>query len=158
MDAKEQCAKDLLETVPGVMRYIREKIRVSRLGVTLPQFRTLTFASRTADASLSDAAEMLGLSKPAMSRLADGLVRSGLLTRSAVADNRRQVALAITPEGSAKLEQVRALVRSELTQSLDGLSAEELQTISRATELMRRSFSVGCPRTTKNHSENRRRR
>lgn len=142
---KETCAREILETVPAVMRFIRTQIRQSGKGVTLPQFRTLTFINRTPDAPLSAAAEHLGLSNPAMSRLVDGLVRSGLVKRSAASTNRRQLALSITPKGREMLECVRGAVRSQLADSMDGLAKEELEAVSHAMTIMRAVFDAAKP-------------
>ena len=143
MNAKsEKCAREVLETVPAIMRTIRREIRRSGRGVTLPQFRTLAFLSRMGDASLGDAADHLGLSAPAMSRLVGGLVRSGLVTRRTVAENRRKVALSLTAKGRAKLESVREFVRARLAEALGGLSGGELDAVSAALALMRAAFGA----------------
>ncbi len=57
----QECARDLLETVPVVMRFIRNQVRLRRTaGVALPQFRTLSFLRRGGEAYLSTVAENLG--------------------------------------------------------------------------------------------------
>ena len=144
MNAKpEKCAREVLETVPAVMRTIRCEVRRSGRGVTLPQFRTLAFLARVGAASLGEASEHLGLTNPAMSRLVGGLVRSGFVTRTTVAENRRKVALALTSKGRAKLESVRAVVRVRLADALGGLSGGELDAVSRALALMQAAFGSG---------------
>ena len=73
--AVESCAREVLDTVPLVMRFIRDQVRRRRTaGLSLPQFRTLIFLNRIKNSSLSAVAEHLGLSLPAMSRLINGLV------------------------------------------------------------------------------------
>src|SRR3954453_17423430 len=100
--AEDVCARHLLDTVPLVMRVIRQHMRRQRSGLTVPQFRTLCFDDSTEGRSLSDAADFIGLSLPAMSRLVDGLVDNGLMERRPCEDDRRHVRLSVTrPGGSA---------------------------------------------------------
>jgi DNA-binding MarR family transcriptional regulator len=136
-----QCAREILETTPAVMRFIRGHVRRRRAeGLSLPQFRALTFLNRAKNASLSAAAGHLGLSLPAMSRLVNGLVEGGLVERWPVSTNRRQIALTLTVRGQATLEKVRAAIRRRLAETLAPLPASELEIIHRATEVLRKIF------------------
>ena len=56
--AEDVCARHLLDTVPLVMRVIRQHMRRHRSGLTVPQFRTLYFISVTEGGSLSAVAAM----------------------------------------------------------------------------------------------------
>ena len=87
--AEDVCARHLLDTVPLVMRVIRQHMRRHRSGLTVPQFRTLCFVSSTEGSSLSAAADFIGLSLPAMSRLVAGMVEHGLMERRPCEDDRR---------------------------------------------------------------------
>ena len=70
--AEEQCAREILDTVPVVMRMIRKELRKRGARVlTVPQFRTLAFVNRRKGASLSEAAEHIGLTLPSVSTLVD---------------------------------------------------------------------------------------
>src|SRR5436309_1760038 len=93
------CARELLDTVPLVMRVIRRHMCRHRSGLTVPQFRTLCFLSTSPGSSLSAVADFIGLSLPAMSRLVDGLVEMGLIERRHCDDDRRHVRLSVMPEG-----------------------------------------------------------
>ncbi|HXT11593.1 MAG TPA: MarR family transcriptional regulator [Candidatus Angelobacter sp.] len=147
--APKQCARELLEAVPPVMRFIRGYVRRHPAeGLLVPQFRALSFLGRTRDASLSAVAEHLGVSLPAMSRLMNGLVNGGWVKRETVSENRRQVALALTARGRADLEKLRGQIRRQLSQRLSPLSAEERKTICSAMQLLRQTFepqSAGKP-------------
>ncbi|HUB87350.1 MAG TPA: MarR family transcriptional regulator [Verrucomicrobiae bacterium] len=143
--AAESCARELLETIPVVMAFIRDQIRRRRTaGLSLPQFRTLSFLNRTRSASLSAVAEHLGLSLPAMSRLINGLVAGRLVVRETVASNRRQVSLTLTPRGAATLEKVRREVRLQLGNVLTTLSAAEQKAIRRALRILHGVFENGA--------------
>ena len=137
----QQCAREILETVPLVMRFIRNQVgRHHTTGPSLPQFRTLTFLGRMNNASLSAVAEHLGLSLPAMSRLINGLVNKRLVVRQTVLTNRRQIALTLTAQGRATLEKVRGEIRWQLAGSLKALSATEQKTIQRGIRVLHRVF------------------
>ena len=139
--AAESCARELLETVPAVMRFIRNGVRQRGVaGLALPQFRTLVFLARVKDSSLSAVARDSGISLPAMSRLVNGLVVGGLVERRAVPSNRRQIALTLTARGRATLESVRGEIRLRLADSLEILPASEQKAIQRAMPAMRNAF------------------
>jgi DNA-binding MarR family transcriptional regulator len=139
----EQCAREILETVPAVMRFIRNQVRRRcTAGLSLPQFRTLAFLCRVKNSSLSAAAEHLGLSLPAVSRLVNGLVDSRLVERQTVSTNRRQIALTLTAQGRATLEEARGEIRRQLASSLKMVSAAEQRAIWRAMQVLHRIFDA----------------
>lgn len=137
----EQCARQVLETVPVVMRFIHSHIRRRRMGgLSLAQFRALAFLDRFKDPSLSAVAGHLGLSLPAMSRLMDSLVEQGLVQRRTGASDRRQVALAPTAGGLRLLETARAEIRRQLAATLEKLSAGERAALRDALRGLHRVF------------------
>jgi len=139
----EACARDVLETVPVVMRFIRDQVRQRRATrLSLPQFRALTFVHRTRNSSLSAAAGHLGLSLPAMSRLVDGLVADGLVARQTVSTNRRQIALALTGRGRATLKKARNEIRIRLAAALKPLPAAEQKTVRHALRALQKIFGA----------------
>ena len=139
--AHEQSAREILETVPAVMRFIRTQARQRRTaGLTLPHFRTLAFLNRVKNSSLSSAAEHLGLSLPAMSRLINGLVDGRLVARQTVAMNRRQIALTLTAQGRATLEKARGEIRRQLAGSLENIPLAEQKTVQQAMRILFRVF------------------
>ena len=136
-----QSSHEMLETVPLVMRFIREQVRQSRTaGCSLPQFRTLAFLSRVKNSSLSAVAEHLGHSLPAMSRLINGLVDNKLVERQTVSTNRRQVALTLTARGRATLEKARSEIRLRLADALKNLPTAEQKTVQRAMHVLHEVF------------------
>lgn len=135
------CASHVLDTVPSVMQFIRIQMRGHRdLGISVPQFRVLTFLERRPGGSLSDAAEWVGLSLPAMSRLIEGLVERQLLTREDSADDRRRVSLRITDSGREVVRTAREGALAQLAEVLSALSARERAQIIEAMEVLRPMF------------------
>ena len=137
----QACASHVLDTVPSVMQFIRIQMRGHRdLGISVPQFRVLTFLERRPGGSLSDAAEWVGLSLPAMSRLIEGLVERQLLTREDSADDRRRVSLRITDSGREVVRTAREGALAQLAEVLSALSARERAQIIEAMEVLRPMF------------------
>jgi DNA-binding MarR family transcriptional regulator len=141
MNTGQRSAYDVLETVPAVMRFIRERVRHRRAGgVSLAQFRALSFLNACSHASLSDAAGHLGVSPGAMSRLIDGLVADGLVRRREVSTNRRKVALTVTARGRTTLKKIRGEIRLHLLGALRDVSTDEHKTVQQAMQILHRRF------------------
>ena len=82
MEKLDECARQLLDTAPQIMRFIRAEMRSHRgHDLSVPQFRTLTFVNRNPEVSLSHLADHLGLTLPSTSKLVDGLVNQKVVTR-----------------------------------------------------------------------------
>ena len=136
------CAQEILEVVPLVMRTIRAEMRRHRaVDLSVPQFRTLAFIDRKADASLSDVAEHIGLTLPSMSKIVDGLVSRKLVTRQTAPEDRRRMTLALTARGQTALQSTRAATRACLAEDLMALSDRQRETIAQALEILRPVFT-----------------
>jgi DNA-binding MarR family transcriptional regulator len=139
----EQSAREVLDIVPLIMRFIRGYVRQHpAAGLLLPQFRALNFLNRVKEPCLSEVAEHLGLALPAVSRLVNDLVQGGWVARKPVATNRRQIALALTPPGRAKLETMRTAIRRQLAKNLAPLSATDHKNIQEAMQALRLAFET----------------
>jgi len=136
-----QCAGEIMEAVPVVMRFLRAETR--RHGtpfLSVPQFRALVFLYRHPGASLSSAAEHLGVTCPTASVLVDRLVRRGLVDRAACPLERRRLALTLTVTGAQHLQQARDATRTRVASLLAGLSAVELRKIMEGVTLLEKVF------------------
>ncbi|MDB5300141.1 MAG: putative MarR family transcriptional regulator [Phycisphaerales bacterium] len=137
----DACARQLLETVPQVMQYIRKQMRSLRShGLSVPQLRTLYFVSHNERPSLSDVADFIGLTLPSMSRLVDGLVRKSLLTRAACPNDRRHIRLGITELGQTALDVVWKGTHTRLTKEVAALNPGDRTTIIAAMQTLRGLF------------------
>lgn len=138
----DRCATELLACVPSIMRYIRREMRSHRQSqLSIPQFRALIFASVYEGASLSDMAEHLGLSLAATSRMADSLVRRGLLQREQGAADRRRVSLSPTRAGRAAYRSAHQATRTAMARRFTALSGDERALITRSLRVLGRLFS-----------------
>ena len=133
----DACAQEILDVVPIVMRSIRAELRRHRTAdLSIPQFRTLAFIDRNADASLSDVAEHIGLTLPSMSKIVEGLVVRKFVTRQTARDDRRRMTLALTARGLTALQASRDATRACLAEDLAGLTERQRETITQAMEIL----------------------
>ena len=136
------CAQELLDTVPMLMRIIRGYMRTHWSGLTVAQFRTLCYVSSASGCSLSEVADSIGLSHPAMSRLVDALVEKGLMKRRPCDDDRRHVRLSVTPAGEATLKESRTGAQEQLARVVSKLNREQQRELSEDMRLLREIFAT----------------
>lgn len=138
----DECAREVLDVVPLIMRTIRAEMRRHRApGVSVPHFRALAFLNRNEGASLSEVAEYIGLTLPSMSTLIDGLVTRELVTRQTAPTDRRRVTLALTARGKSTLEAARRDTQARLAEILAALSSAERTTVVQALQALRAVFT-----------------
>ena len=138
----DECAREVLEVVPVVMRGIRTELRSHRGGdISVPQFRTLFYVSRHEGPSLSQVAEHVGLTMPSMSRIVDGLVARRLATRETHRGDRRRMTLALTTHGHAKLRSARQTTEAYLSQLFRTLPSTKRDTVVEAMRVLRTIFA-----------------
>ncbi len=139
---EEECARELLDVVPSVTRFIRTQMRRNRaLGLSVPQFRTLVFIERVEGASLGSVAEHLGLTPPSACKIVDGLEGRELITRIQSPQDRRRVSLGITPGGRRALSDARGETLKSLSGILAGVDRHDLTKIIQSMELLRGAFT-----------------
>ena len=141
-----QCARELLDVVPAVMRPLRQQMRSHRAaGLSVPQFRALCFVERYDGASLSAVADHLDLSLPTVSRMVNGLVERGYMQRRSSEDDRRHVSLSLRARGQAVMRQARNATQDFLMQKLRHLTADQRQAMVTAMDALRDVFSQDMP-------------
>ena len=137
----EDTARQVLDTVPTVMRTIRAEFRGQRSAdLSVPQFRTLAFIKNNDGASLSSLANHIGLTLPSMSKLIDGMVSRGLVDRDEHREDRRRICLRLTPQGKSELEAAHSHTQAFLADKMSGLTKEELTTITHSMQILRELF------------------
>jgi DNA-binding MarR family transcriptional regulator len=132
--SREQAIDRFWETVPPVWNFVRSHIRATAIGnfdITVEQFHILRYVRRGTD-SMSELAAAKNISRPAMSQAVDVLVKKKLLTRIQSTTDRRYVDLALTEEGNSLLDTVFKETRGWMEERMSKLSADELETISKA--------------------------
>ena len=144
----------LMDTVMLVMRAIRMQMRSECcVDLSMPQFRALAFLDRRTGASLSDVAEHVGIALPSTSKLIDGLVARGLVSRAIDPADRRRIILALTETGRAELGVAREVTERHLAERLAGLTTSERVTVERAMQILRVLFAPAEPPDTERKME-----
>ncbi len=137
----EQEAIDRLwETLPPVWNMIRSHIRgqaTSQFDLTLEQFQILRLVRR-GKCTVSEVAAARGISRPAVSQGAEGLVRKGLLKRAENPEDRRYVALTLTRAGDELLDKVFGETRSWMKRRLSSLTVTEMQNVAEAMQALKK--------------------
>jgi DNA-binding MarR family transcriptional regulator len=146
MPTSEETARSILEVIPLVMRTIRHELRSNRaLDVSVPQFRVLSFIRRNPQTSLTDLADYIGLTLPSISKMVDGLVERGWVSRVECAADRRKVTLTLTAAGETMLAASNARTQERLSRRLTELSNSERANITDALATLQDVFSASSP-------------
>jgi DNA-binding MarR family transcriptional regulator len=120
-----------------LLRMLRREDSAS--GLTGPRLSALSVLVFAGPLSLAELAAAEQVSAPTMTRLVDGLVRAGLVTREADPANRRRVRIAATQDGRRLLEAGRERRVSALTERLARLAESERRAVERAVEILERA-------------------
>jgi len=136
-----ECAVEFLELLPLIMGSLHcELRRDSANTLTMAQFRTLSFLSHHGTASVSKIADFLGLGLPATSKIIDGLVTAGVVTRRGDPADRRRVLLEINEKGRNELLATRAITHNHLADLLAPLSETDRAKLLEALRALRPVF------------------
>mgnify|MGYP001454609019 CR=1 FL=1 len=140
------CARQVLDVVPAVMRPLRQQMRSHRAaGLSIPQFRALCFVERYDGASLSAVAEHLDLSLPTVSRMVNGLVERGYMQRRSSQDDRRHMSLSLRPRGQAIMKAARQATQEFLADKFQDLTAPQRQALYVAMRALHEVFEQDMP-------------
>lgn len=130
------------EVVPPLWRQVRSRIHheaVENFQITVGQFHVLRHIRAGKD-TVSELAEIVRLSRPAISRTVDSLVEKGLVERTPDPDDRRQIQLALTAAGQALLAELFGEVRRWMAEYLSVLQPADFETIAQALGLLQQAF------------------
>jgi DNA-binding MarR family transcriptional regulator len=121
----EQCAAEVMETIPPVMQFLRGEMRKNSSLLSVPQFRALAFLNRHPGASLSDLAEHLGVTRATASAITERLVQRDLVDRTERPQERRHVVLKLTEAGAEYLQQIRETTHAKIAKMFVSLSESQ---------------------------------
>jgi DNA-binding MarR family transcriptional regulator len=137
---REQTIDRFWETVPPLWNFVRSHIRATAIGnfdITVEQFHVLRYVRRGTD-SMSELATAKNISRPAISQAVDVLVKKGLIARIQSVTDRRCVELTLTKAGNALLDTVFKETRGWMKERMNKLSADELETIAKAMDALKK--------------------
>ncbi|MDP9300580.1 MAG: MarR family transcriptional regulator [Actinomycetota bacterium] len=110
------------------------------LGVSPPRLSALSVVVHAGPITIGDLAAAESVRPPTMTRLVDGLEHEGLVNREPHPDDRRSVRVRVTAKGRRALTGGSARRTRALAEHLRGLAPHDLDTLSRATELLERTL------------------
>src|SRR5277367_5684400 len=117
-------ARELLDTLPVVMWFVRSQMRRHRSGMSMARFRALVHINREPDAAVSNVADRLAIARATASRVVSGLVDDGFVRRAPTNDaDRRRIGLSLTPRGKTVLRSAQKKARESLAAEMSGMSA-----------------------------------
>ena len=119
-----------------LLRLLRRQDDAS--GLSAPRLSALSVLVFGGPLSLAELAAAEQVRAPTMSRLVEGLVRDGLVSREPVPGNRRQVRISATEVGRELLEAGRERRVRALVERLETIAASERRALARGVEIMER--------------------
>jgi DNA-binding MarR family transcriptional regulator len=134
------CAARLVEVAPLAMRFIRAQMREQMPGLTIAQFRAMSFLYRQHGCTQHQLADHLGVTPPTCSALVGRLVDRGVATRTTNPANRREVALRLTPAGSAQFEAAKEAARRQTAGVLARLPDTALKRLAQGLDALAAVF------------------
>jgi DNA-binding MarR family transcriptional regulator len=148
MASPRECASMLLQTLHPLVRTMRDATRQIKLDrsdtPTMEQFRLMqVLAARPRN--LRELAAKHAVSASTMSRSIDVVVQRGWVTRTADPADRRQVVIALSPEGEALHAAMVREVEVHLTERLAGLDEAERVQLHAALAVIGRLLAASSP-------------
>lgn len=144
----------VLGTYGRVAAWLSKRVEVAlgTVDLTLPQYRVLGLLAEGSSAA-SGLADRLAVRRPSITALIDGLVARGLVDRRQEEDDRRRVALRITPAGARILAEADEVVDAYLASMAAHLPSRDEATALRSLELWGRAMAASRQSTRSGDQE-----
>jgi len=141
MTTRGRLVEEILEQLPLVSGDVDELTGATAGFVNLNRtdFRALHVLSLSRGMTAGDLARALHVTTGATTRVIDSLVKAGHARRDWDPEDRRRILVTVTPEAREALEGARRGLEADLRSALEGYGLQELESISRFLELLRRA-------------------
>lgn len=151
-DLEPVSAEGLAGAALGLLRSLsalaEQSLDATAPEVSLQQFRAMTVLNEKGPQSAAALAAALGIAPSTMTRLANRLVRDGLVDRTSDAADRRSVVLTATRRGARIGERVKAWRLRELERCLADAPAGDRRALLAALEQCGELLATGVPDAT----------
>lgn len=102
IEAWQEIARTSVAITAAVLATVERKLGIQ---LTFPQYRTLVVLSDGFKAP-SELAQIIGVTRPAITKVTRGLISRGLIRRSAEGSDRRMAQLSLTSKGAELVDEV----------------------------------------------------
>lgn len=139
---------DLARAINSVAIHVVRRVRRTDDALGVPPARlsalsVLVFGGPRSVSQLAAAEQVTG---PTMTKVVDGLVKTGLVERRPHPDDSRAVLVVPTPRGRRVMERGRRLREEHLRAMLSAATANELECLGEAMAILRRLLADDPPR------------
>ena len=132
-------ARQILETVPLVMRHLWAEMRQDEHFLIAPHFRLLWILRHHA-CSLSELADRQAVSLPTMSNSVSILEEKGWVVRNRSGEDRRKVVIELTDAGREVLDEVGRHAEARISHLLAGIHESDREVLSAGLTILREVF------------------
>jgi DNA-binding MarR family transcriptional regulator len=139
-----EVAREILKIIPLVMRTVAAELRAAGELPAPAHFGLLTMLSAQ-PRTLSELANLQGVSLPTMSNSISAMVQRGWVRRTAPVKDRRVVIIEVTPTGKAALERVGRAAEAHLAVLLTPLDAAARRRLQAGLSVLRKIFGDSPP-------------
>ena len=106
-------------------------------GLSVVEYNLLRICMERTECNATDLAEVLPVDAPRISRLVNGLVEKGLITRRRLRDDRRIVMLRLSEQGQELASTLRLRINAYDTRLSEGIGEEEMRVfVSMAAKML----------------------
>ena len=135
------CARQALALLPVLRQWVTARVHGAGAdaGLSLRQYAAL-IGIRQGASSPGELARLWQVTPAVITGVIDRLERRELVRREPDPDDRRRLRLALTDTGLAASAHVERVLTEELAAQLSGASPQELAELSRALDLLQRTF------------------
>ncbi len=143
-----QIIDQIIQDHRAINRYIRQDDPEAwlNLNLTIGQVKSLFFIANQEKANFRMLAAALKVTPSNVTGIIDRLVDHQLVSRTENPADRRSLTLQLTPQGESVLNLLRERRVSQMSEMLNTLSNEQLQTISRGFQLLANVISTSGPK------------
>ncbi|MBT9545309.1 MAG: MarR family transcriptional regulator [Candidatus Sericytochromatia bacterium] len=143
---QNRCASNLQTLLPWLRYYLRGLLKAAPAGtLNINEIRILARVFRFPGLSLQCLADDLGIHKATASIRVEQLVEQGLLERRVNPHSRREIQLAISPQGLSAYKQAKDYLKTHLVAQMSQFSEDELQSLEKGLGLLARMVSQTHP-------------
>ncbi len=139
---RQEVSKAISELMPAIIRGVHLDFFTTH-SITQTQFLLLIAIHSYGQATMSLLAKSMHVRMPTATGMVDRLVRDGLVTRSANAEDRRQVTIALTEKGRAFIKEFQKVIRTRWEEVLKSVGPSELKAFYHVILKLREQLTKG---------------